>query len=30
VVNKELQQQQEAAKPAPAQNESTKRERNNV
>jgi hypothetical protein len=30
VVNKELQQQQEAAKPAPAQNESTKRERNKV
>jgi len=28
VVNKELQQRQEAAKPAPAQNESAKRERN--
>jgi len=28
VVNKELQQRQEAAKPAPAQNESTKRKRN--
>jgi len=30
VVNKELQQRQEATKPAPAQNESTKRERNKV
>src|SRR3989442_9176906 len=28
VVNKELQQRQEAAKPAPPQNESAKRERN--
>jgi hypothetical protein len=28
VVNKELQQRQEATKPAPAQNESAKRERN--
>jgi anti-sigma factor RsiW len=30
VVNKELQQRQEAREPAPAQNESTKRERNKV
>jgi len=30
VVNKELQQRQEATKPAPAQNDSTKRERNKV
>jgi hypothetical protein len=30
VVNKELQQRQEAAKPVPAQNESVKRERNKV
>ena len=30
VVSKELQQRQEATKPAPAQNESTKRERNKV
>ncbi|HEV1996132.1 MAG TPA: hypothetical protein VGR03_17495 [Candidatus Acidoferrum sp.] len=30
VVNKELQQRQEATKPAPVQNESTKRERNKV
>jgi hypothetical protein len=30
VVNKELQQRQEATKPAPAQNESAKRERNKV
>jgi len=30
VVNKELQQRQEVTKPAPAQNESTKRERNKV
>ena len=30
VVNQELQQRQEATKPAPAQNESTKRERNKV
>src|SRR6266849_6069322 len=30
VVNKELQQRQEAAPPAPAQNESSKRERNKV
>ncbi len=30
VVNKELQQRQEAKRPAPAQNESTKRERNKI
>jgi len=30
VVNKELQQRQEAREPAPAQNDSTKRERNKV
>ena len=30
VVNKELQQRQEARKPAPAQNESTRREGNKV
>jgi hypothetical protein len=30
VVNKELQQRQEAAKPAPVQNDSTKRARNKV
>ena len=30
VVNKELQQRQEATKPAPAQNDSAKRERNKV
>jgi hypothetical protein len=30
VVNKELQQRQEATAPAPAQNDSTKRERNKV
>ena len=30
VVSKELQQRQEATKPAPAQDESTKRERNKV
>jgi hypothetical protein len=30
VVNKELQQRQEASKPAPAQNDPTKRERNKV
>jgi hypothetical protein len=30
VVNKELQQRQEATKPAPAQNDATRRERNKV